>query len=140
VSFTLPYKNFPDGQGSSFYSAILPVSIALPVKNAPRSKRFEACIDSGASSCLFHASIGRALGFVIEQGDAQETMGISGPSNIYMHDVALYAPGGVVLTRAGFSDDLPISGLLGMSGFFDHFKITFDPTARACTLDRIFSE
>jgi len=87
---------------------------------------------------LFHASIGRALGFEIEKGEVQETIGINGPSNVYMHDVALYAPGGIIMVRAGFSNELPILGLLGMSGFFDHFKITFDPTSRTCTLDRIF--
>jgi len=138
VSVALPYKKFPDGKSGSFYSVILPVNIALPTKSAPRSKRFGACIDSGASTCLFHASIGRALGFEIEKGEVQETIGINGPSNVYMHDVALYAPGGIIMVRAGFSNELPILGLLGMSGFFDHFKITFDPTSRTCTLDRIF--
>lgn len=108
MSFTIPYKKFPDGQGGSFHSAVLPVNIALPAKNSPRSRRFEAYIDSGASTCLFHAAIGRASGFEIEKGEVQETIGINGPSNVYMHDVALYAPGGVIMVRAGFSDDLPI--------------------------------
>jgi hypothetical protein len=52
--------------------------------------------------------------------------------------VALYVPGGIVNIRAGFSDDLPIAGLLGMNGFFDHFNVYFNPTAHQCELERIF--
>jgi hypothetical protein len=117
---------------------MLNVSIALPVKNAPRTKRFEAVIDSGASRCLFHASIGRFIGLEIEKGLVEETAGISGTSLTYLHDIALYLPGGIVNIQAAFSDELPIAGLLGMNGFFDHFKVTFDPTAQQCELERIF--
>lgn len=35
----------------------------------------------------------------------------------------------MVRIEAGFTDKLPVAGLLGMSGFFEHFKITFDPSA-----------
>ncbi len=57
---------------------------------------------------------------------------------MYLHDIALYAPGGPVQTRAGFSYDLPIVGLLGMEGFFEHFRVTFDPTAQRCEIERLF--
>src|ERR1700722_5878135 len=36
----------------------------------------------------------------------------------------------------GFSDELPLAGLLRMVGFFEHFKITFDPTALCVELER----
>ena len=53
---------------------MLNVNIALPSKNAPpRTKRFEAVIDSGASRCIFHASIGRFIGLEIEEGTVEET-------------------------------------------------------------------
>lgn len=65
-------------------------------------------------------------------------MGISGPTKTYMHDIHLYLPGGIVSTKVGFSDKLPVPGLLGMSGFFEHFKVTFDSTACRCELERIF--
>jgi hypothetical protein len=41
-------------------------------------------------------------------------------------------------TEAGFSDDLPLLGLLGMRGFFEHFNIMFNPTARQVELDRLY--
>jgi hypothetical protein len=114
------------------------VNIALPARNSPRSKRFDAIIDSGASQCIFHASIGRAIGLEIEKGKLMTTNGIQGPTNIYMHDVSLYAPGGIVPAYAGFSDALPIAGLLGMTGFFEYFEIIFDPTAMHVELKRLY--
>jgi hypothetical protein len=138
VSLKLPYKKFPNKDGTFYYSAVLPINIALPHKNAPRTKRFEAIIDSGATLCQFQAAIGRSLGLVIEKGEPMQTMGISGPTQMYLHDVSLYIPGGIVTAKVGFSDTLPILGLLGMSGFFEHFKITFDSAAFRCELERIF--
>ena len=114
------------------------VSVALPSENAPRTNRFEAVIDSGASRCIFHASIGRFIGLEIEKGTIEETLGINGTSRNYRHDVVLFALGGIINIRAGFSEDLPIAGLLGINGFFDHFKVTFDPAAQWCEMERIF--
>ncbi len=138
MTLKIPYKKFPLHGGGVTYSATLNVNIALPAKNAPRTKRFEAVIDSGASRCIFHASIGRFIGLEIERGPVEETLGISGVSRTCLHDISLYAPGGIVNIRAGFSEDLPIAGLLGMNGFFDHFKVIFDPTAQRCEVERLF--
>jgi hypothetical protein len=141
VSLKFPYHKYPNPQASGgyFYAATLPVNIALPAKNSPRSKRFETIIDSGASQCIFHAAIGRAIGLEIEKGELASTNSIEGASSLYLHDIALYLPGGIVPTRAGFSDKLPIAGLLGMTGFFEHFKVTFDPTALRVELERLYS-
>ena len=138
MTLKLPYKKYPLADGGYTYSAAVNVNIALPAKNAPRSKRFEAIVDSGASRCIFHASIGKALGFEIEKGIPEDTLGVNGPSRVYVHDVTLYAPGGMVVIRAGFSNELPIAGLLGMNGFFEHFRVIFDPTAQRCELERLF--
>ena len=138
MTLKIPYKKFPLYGGGVTYSAMLNVNIALPAKNAPRTKRFEAIIDSGASRCIFHASIGRFIGLEIQKGPLEETLGINGPSRSYLHDIVLYAPGGIINIRAGFSDELPIAGLLGMNGFFDHFKVIFDPTGQRCEIARLF--
>jgi hypothetical protein len=140
VSLKIPYQKYPDPQarGGFFYAATIPVNIALPTKNAPRSKRFDAIIDSGASQCIFHASIGRAIGLEIEKGELVSTNSIQGETPLYLHDVSLYLPGGVVAVRAGFSDVLPIAGLLGMSGFFEHFTVTFNPPALRVELERVY--
>jgi hypothetical protein len=139
VSLKFPYQKYPDPKapGGFYYAASVPVNIALPTKNSPRSKRFDAIIDSGATSCVFHSSIGRAIGLDIEKGEPTDTQGVAGPCRIYLHDISLYIPGGAVRTRAGFSDELPLAGLLGMVGSFEHFKITFDPTALCVQLERV---
>jgi hypothetical protein len=135
----IPYKKLPLPNGGFGYHAILGVYIALPGKNAPRSKKIEAYIDSGASRTTFHASIGKALGFEVEKGELEEAMGISGkPSKTYLHDMAFYVPGGVIQIRGAFSNDLPVAGILGMGGFFEHFRVTFDPTVQGCELERIY--
>jgi hypothetical protein len=139
VKLALPYKKYPDAHGGFFCSAVVPVHIALPAKNAPRSKRFEAFIDSGAALCMFHSSIGRAIGLEIDKGELSQTVGIAEEMDIYLHDICLYAPGGPISPiRAGFSDKFPVAGLLGMHGFFDHFRVVFDPTALHCELERLY--
>jgi hypothetical protein len=112
--------------------------VGLPSSGAPRSKKIEALLDSGASRTTFHSSIGKALGFNIEEGEIEEPLGFGGKSGAtYVHEIALYAPGGVLTTRAAFSELIPIAAVLGMAGFFEHFKITFDHSAKSCDLQRI---
>lgn len=137
----IPYKAFPDSfgpPGSFLYSAVLNVQAALPTPNAPRSKRFEAIIDSGATRCLFHSDLATHLGLDVKTGEREVTQGISGSETLYLHEITLYLPGGAVQTRVGFKDKLPVAGLLGMKGFFDFFRVTFDPDLKACELQRLY--
>lgn len=117
---------------------MLKVQIARAEKNALRSKRFEAIIDSGASRCVFHSSIGEGIGIDVKAGSVEEQIGITGKkSQSYLHDVYLYTPGGTLTIRAAFSEELPIAGILGMDGFFENFKILFDPINNQCEIERI---
>jgi hypothetical protein len=81
-----PAPQVPDG---FFHAASTAVNIARSEKNAPRSKRLDAIIDSGASGCLFHASIGRAVGLDIEKGIVAETLGVTGPSKLFLNDITI---------------------------------------------------
>ncbi len=117
---------------------MLSVQISLPIANAPRTKRFEVVIDSGATRCLFHADIATFLGVDLKACAIEVTQGIGGYEDTYLHDVILYIPGGPVTIKAGFKENLPVAGLLGMSGFFEHFKVTFDGAAQCCILERVF--
>lgn len=139
MSSKLPYKKYPDGKGGFDLFAVVPVNIALPQPRSPRSKRFEAVIDSGACRCIFHSGVGVSIGLEIEKGEEDATIGVSGvPTKSWLHDISLYAPGGIIAIRAAFVHDLPVAGVLGMNGFFDHFRITFDPTAQGCELERLY--
>jgi hypothetical protein len=84
VILKIPYKTGPLHGGGVSATAMLNVNIALPSRNAPRTKRFEAVIDSGATRCIFHASIGRFIGLEIERGEVEETLGINGVSRTYL--------------------------------------------------------
>lgn len=134
----IAYKVFPkDRYGSPGYSALLNVHISLPTPNAPRTKRFEAVIDSGATRCMFHADIGRHIGLDIQKGDQEKTQGIGGSEDTWIHPVRLYVPGGPIDIYAAFKEGLPVAGLLGMTGFFDHFTVMFIYPALACEIHRI---
>jgi len=134
----IPYRVFPDNLGSHVYWAAINVQIALPVPNAPRTKRFEGIIDSGATRCLFHASFAAHLGIDLKSGTQELTSGIGGREETWLHPVSLYIPGGPVKILAAFKESLPLAALLGTSGFFDHFNITFEPGQKRCVLDRIY--
>jgi hypothetical protein len=88
---------------------------------------------------MFHADIGRFLGLRIETGKKEITQGIGGLSDTWIHDIALYVPGGPVTIKAAFKEKLPVAGLLGMNGFFEHFLTTFDQTMLTCEIDRVYS-
>jgi len=65
------------------------------------------------------------------------TSGISGPRETWVHPITLYIPGGATTIHAAFMENLPIGGLLGMNGFFEHFVVTFIHSARLCEIERI---
>jgi hypothetical protein len=137
LKFTIPYQVFPDRFGSHIYSVIVKVQLALPAPNAPRTKRFEAIVDSGATRCCFSADVADFLGIDLKSGPPEKTIGISGTEETYLHDVKLYLPGGAVQVKAGFKEKLPVAGLLGMNGFFEHFKVLFDSDSKVCELEQV---
>ena len=120
------------------YWVFLPVQFSMLAPNALRTKRIECVVDSGATRCLFHADIASFLGIDLRSGRLEMTNGIGGTEETWIHDVMLHIPGGPVKISAGFKENLPVAGLLGMKGFFEHFRITFDSVAKECTLERIY--
>jgi len=134
----IPYKAILSTSGTTGFCTILQVQLALPLPNSPRTKRFEAYIDSGASRCLFHGDFARHLGIDLSGCKTEDTISIGGKETTYLHEISLYIPGGPVTITAGFKDNLPVAGLLGMNGFFEHFRVTFDPIGECCELERIY--
>lgn len=90
---------------------------------------------------MFHSSVGEGIGLNIEKGEKDETIGVSGvPTIMYRHMIHLHVLGSMFKIRAGFSDGLPLAGLLGRIGFFEHYKITFDGSSNppGFDLERIY--
>ena len=90
---------------------------------------------------MFHSSVGESIGLNIEKGEPSETVGVSGAATkMYLHNVSLYILGNMFKIRAGFTNELPLAGLLGRTGFFEHFKVTFDHSTNppGFDLERIY--
>ena len=122
-----PHPAFPDER--SAWMPYLPVR--LSVTDGTPTPRIEALIDSGSAYTLFRADIGLALGLDVTGGIHTVTGGIvSGQAiDMYFHDVTLWLGADVIDITAGFSPQMSIGAILGRRGFFEHFIITFDPSA-----------
>lgn len=107
------------------------VNVAL-IHGHAKSRRFEAVVDSGSPRCLFHAGIGEAIGIQVTKGRRGSLSGVVGsaaPANVYYHHLKLVIFTEIIPITAGFSYELPVAGILGRTGFFESYKITFDPTS-----------
>jgi hypothetical protein len=92
---------------------------------------FETLVDSGADACIFNASICNALQLELTRGIHGLMGGVAGgvQIDVWYHDVKLWVGADMLKIRAGFCERLPIAGLLGRRGFFEHHIVTFDPSA-----------
>lgn len=129
AAIRVPYKTYPvagPNPGASVWVPVLNVSVIF---RHTESKRLEAYVDSGAPDCLFHGSIGTALGMNVESGTEGPLGGVIGGAKgkVYYHPIKIKLLAQIILLRAGFSHDLSVGAILGRSGFFDNFTITFDP-------------
>ena len=109
----------------------IPVLLVHVSKGSSATASFEGIVDSGASNCLFHGDIARALGISdLRTGKRSRTGGVvSGASmDLYAHEIRLHVGADNFLLTGFFSDQLPIACLLGRNGFFDKYIVTFDPT------------
>ena len=122
-----PYRTAPGPGGSVLYYPFIPIRIGGA--RGPATRYFEAPVDSGAADCMFQASLASALGIELAAGTPSARTGIGGRSDVWVHPISLFVSEHVLHINAAFSDTLPVAGLLGRSGFFEHFKITFDPAS-----------
>lgn len=117
------------------WAPIVPTSILY---REFESRVFGAMVDSGAEVTLFQASLGERLGIPVRSGPSEIYQGFTGKDAelTYFHQVRLRVAGTTITTVVGFCYALPVNALLGRVGFFDHFKITFDPLRRGMQIDR----
>ncbi len=102
-----------------------------------QSTQYRVLIDSGADYCVFHSEIADVLGIRLKGGKKMTFYGTGGtPQVAYFHTIQIEIGGWPMDLYCGFSSDmesLPY-GLLGQTGFFDHFKIEFDYTNKRIEL------
>jgi hypothetical protein len=117
---------------------MLNIGIASATAKHSRIRPAKAIIDSGATRSMFHADFADMLGFKLESGLPEMIAGITGSEKAWLHEVVVHLPGGPVKIVAGFMRNMPVAGLLGMNGFFEHFSVAFDSALKECKLERIY--
>ena len=122
-----PYRTAPSSDGSTLYYPFIPIRIGR--LHGPATRIFEALVDSGAADCMFHSSIATAIGLDVKSGLPGQRVGVGGRSEIWVHPISVFVGAHVLQVNAAFSDTLPLAGLLGRNGFFEYFRITFDPAS-----------
>lgn len=103
---------------------------AIPIKIIYKKNSYSylALVDSGADSCIFHGRIGDLLKLPVKNGKVSPLYGITeGRGIVYYYNVILEIGGWQFKSYVGFSYDLkhPL-GILGQTGFFEFFRVTFD--------------
>ena len=120
------YKKIASDVDPKGYTSHPVIQVSLRYGN--RAVDLRGLIDSGAADCLFHRSIGEALGIDIESGRVKDYTGIARQSVVgYLHKIGLRVQGMSewVEIEAAFIDAQVIP-LLGEGGFFDSFQIVFE--------------
>lgn len=129
----IAYKVFPLAKPSPIYPGKnftwTPLLNVALMYNHVRSARFEAVVDSGSPWCLFHADVAKAIKIDLTTGLEDTLGGVIGGAQgkMWFHKVKICLPGTMLEVVAGFSPTLSVAGLLGRSGFFDNYSVTFDP-------------
>lgn len=132
--FSFSYCKFPVSPSDAFprrASASRPVIPVILINKQDQQKKigYLSIIDSGADLCVFNADIGKVIGLDIHAGKSEILNGIPPhPITAYFHDILISLGGYEPDCYAGFSDELShlSYGILGQTGFFDRYKITFD--------------
>lgn len=120
------YEKYGSKEGEIFYPS-LNIEIVNP-KTKKISPSYKVLVDSGASSCIFHAWLGERIGIEIDKGEKKQFVGVTDKAGVqYIHPVTMIMGGNEVNLSAGFSHDLKSwFGLLGQKGFFEKHRICFD--------------
>jgi hypothetical protein len=84
---------------------------------------------------MFHSSIAASIGIRVDAGKKETRAGLGGTEDVWVHPVQLFVGMEMFSIHAGFTDKIPLAGLLGRSGFFEYFKITFDPSTVPAELE-----
>jgi hypothetical protein len=102
--------------------------LQVTLLNGTKRQQIVCLVDSGADESLFHASIARSLGIVVESGQYKQFDGIAGSIEAYIHPVEIQIQDFAerVKIEAGFTESAGVHAILGQAGFFENFRICFE--------------
>ena len=125
-----PYTRFPLTETDPVTGldyAWRPALKVLIWHNHKRTVPLLSILDTGADHCIFDAQIGEHLGINIPKGKPIKISGIGGDPIVgFMHELRLTVAGCSYEAPIVFAYNIPATGILGQTGFFDHFIATFD--------------
>jgi hypothetical protein len=104
----------------------------VPILFRNSAKRLEVpvfcLVDSGASEILINAQVATALGIGVTSGQRREYGGIGGVVTGYQHRLTMKLMGDTheFTVDCGVLTVPLYDGLLGQTGFFDHYKVIFE--------------
>lgn len=112
--------------------------IAVELSNAGfTSKRQRGIVDSGSEVTLFQGHIGDQIGLPVRLGPSHviRLAAQGGAPKAYFHEVQMKLTSGSVRIIPGFCYELGDPALLGRHGFFEPFRVTFDPARMGMQID-----
>jgi hypothetical protein len=111
--------------------------VAVRLVLGERAVRVEGIVDSGSQCCLFHWRVGELLGIDVGGGIRDTILGAlqSPQSEVFYHRLRMDVGGERLSVLAGFTRDALQPCLLGREGFFDQFRVTFNPEATPAGLE-----
>jgi hypothetical protein len=127
ASIQFDYRKFPGARATDPWISRPVISVHL--SQGGRTVGFDALIDSGADSSIFHSQVAEALGIDLKSGLKKAFFGVTGTSQLaYFHPVELQVVGlpGQINILAGFADSPGVGAVLGQADFFQHFQIKFE--------------
>lgn len=114
-----PYKK--DSRGNLF-----PI-ILFQAEYKKSIAKTSALIDSGATISIFREDVAKQLGLIITKGTSTLLGGVGGRIKGYIHKLKLKIADKNLIVPIVFSYEYTVSfNLLGRSGVFENFEITFD--------------
>jgi len=94
-----------------------------------KSPPIESILDTGADHCVFDAQIADGLGIPVTKGATVAFRGVGGGEVAgFLHNVTLSVAAQTFQAPIVFAYGISTTGILGQTGFFDHFVATFDWT------------
>lgn len=103
--------------------------VQICLRHDNKGRTMHALLDSGAIDCIFPASIGELLGIDVPSGRPKIYFGLAQQATTgFQHTVRLQVTGfdHWITLDAGFIESENVTPLLGQSGFFSHYSITFE--------------
>jgi hypothetical protein len=103
------------------------------------SIKVQCRIDSGADEIVLPAEVGIMLGLKLEEGESLEFQGVAhDPVDGYRHIIEMQIKNDIHSYKVpcSFVFGLRSTGLLGIRGFFENYKVSFESLRSCLVLSR----